>query len=144
MLKPHFPKGAISCSGQARSCSCSPTNSTLAELLLLTEPPAPGTSQNASLEAVAAPADLMGRHFCFQGSPVLSGSCISCSSDALGSSRNMDQNLGTDFARAFIVSFPVSADNLCDSAQGDICSQTPPLTPEGSKISRWERKGTEL
>lgn len=55
----------------------------------------------------------------------------------------MDQNLGTDFARAFIVSFPVSADNLCDSAQGDICSQTPPLTPEGCKISRWEREGTE-
>lgn len=36
--------------------SCSPTNFTLAELLLLAEPPVPGTSQKCILwEAVAAP-----------------------------------------------------------------------------------------
>lgn len=49
----------------------------------------------------------------------------------------------TDLAWGFTGSFPISADNLWDSAQSDICSQASPLTPEGCKVRRWKRKRIE-
>lgn len=94
------------------------------------------------LETVAAPDWPNGKGFLFQG--LSSGQWILCSSNAVGSSRNTYlAHMCTDFAWAFTMSFPISADNLCNSAQRDICSQASPLAPEGCKKSRWKRKRIE-
>lgn len=83
-------------------------------------------------------ADPMGRDLGFKGSPVVSD--LLQWSMLLGAPGTPPSHIwaSTDLAGAFRVSFPISADNLCDSVQ-----RASSLTPEGCKVSRWKRKRIE-